>query len=120
MKVKIELEQNEIAKYADLLQQLFTPEQTPKDELDIASKELTEDVPAAMSEEPTKDESDTDSDIAREVTKEDIRAEAVKLTQAGKAKEVKEVFASFGVTKLSELDEKYYVKALDALISLVG
>ncbi|MDE5757026.1 MAG: hypothetical protein K2H85_00285, partial [Allobaculum sp.] len=40
------------------------------------------------------------------VTKEDIRAEALKLAQAGKSHKVAETFAKFGASKLTDFDNK--------------
>lgn len=40
------------------------------------------------------------------VTKTDVRAEALRLSKAGKQKELAQVFASFGCKKLSDFDNR--------------
>ena len=40
------------------------------------------------------------------VTKTDVRAEALRLSKAGKQKELSQVFASFGCKKLSDFDNR--------------
>lgn len=57
--------------------------------------------------EPEVDESD-ESDAAPEITLADVRAVALKLSKAGKQKQLKEIFAKYGADKLSAIEAKHY------------
>lgn len=46
------------------------------------------------------------SEEAAPITKTDIRAVALKLSKAGKQKELAEIFAKFGCKKLSDFDKR--------------
>lgn len=54
--------------------------------------------------EPVPDETEE----AAEITLTDVRAVALKLSKAGKQKQLKEIFAKYGADKLSEIDAKDY------------
>lgn len=63
-------------------------------------KPATKETPA----EPAPDETEE----AAEITLTDVRAVALKLSKAGKQKQLKEIFAKYGADKLSEIDAKDY------------
>ena len=62
---------------------------------------------AAPKETPVEPEAD-ETDDAPEITLTDVRAVALKLSKAGKQKQLKEIFAKYGADKLSEIDAKHY------------
>lgn len=83
----------------DKLKALLPDEQTsPSDSAPESSAEQAKPKtkPAVQSE---------DSD-AEPITKTDIRAVALKLSKAGKQKELAEIFAKFGCKKLSDFDSR--------------
>lgn len=57
---------------------------------------------------PEKTETETKPEPGEEITKDMIKAEGLKLNKAGKSKELKAVFAEFGVEKLSDAREEDY------------
>lgn len=59
----------------------------------------------AKKAETTKADTETTSEA---VTKADVRALALKLSKAGKADEIKAIFANFGGSKLSDINESDY------------
>ena len=65
---------------------------------------LLEQVQAAEAEKP-----------ASKITKSDVRAEALKLSKAGKQDDLAKCFASFGHKKLSDFSETEYPALLAAL-----
>lgn len=70
--------------------------------------------PAPAPEEPKTEE--------RPITKTDIRAVALKLSKAGKQKELAEVFGKFGCKKLSDFDDRTddYPALMKELVSVNG
>lgn len=46
--------------------------------------------------------------VQEKITKTDVRAVALKLSKAGKSKELKAIFSEFGAEKLSEIKEDDY------------
>lgn len=63
--------------------------------------------------EKTADEKKTEEKAALTLT--DVRAVALKLSKAGKSDALKEIFAKFGATKLSEVPEDKYAELMEAL-----
>lgn len=70
--------------------------------------------PAPAPEEPKAEE--------KPITKTDIRAVALKLSKAGKQKELAEVFGKFGCKKLSDFDDRTddYPALMKELVSVNG
>lgn len=109
MEVVIKLNEEDIAKgidLSDLLRSGVKKAETKK------AKQTKKEEPApveqtaqAMPEEPAE----------KPVTKADVRAKALEITKAGKSDELKAVFDSFGVSKLSELKESDYADCLAKL-----
>lgn len=77
------------------------PVETPKTEAPAAETPKTEDKP---------------------ITKTDIRAVALKLSKAGKQKELADIFAKFGCKKLSDFDSRTedYPALMKELVSVNG
>jgi len=67
-----------------------------------------------------KDESPKTED--KPITKTDIRAVALKLSKAGKQKELADIFAKFGCKKLSDFDSRTedYPALMKELVSVNG
>ncbi len=85
------------------------PAETPGDLVPQA-----EDVPQATEEEsevPFEEEK-------KQITKQDVRAVALKISKAGKADELKKVFAKFDATKLSEVPEENYEELMAELTKI--
>lgn len=70
--------------------------------------------PAPAPEEPKTEE--------KPITKTDIRAVALKLSKAGKQKELAEIFGKFGCKKLSDFDDRTddYPALMKELVSVNG
>ena len=106
MEIVIRLNDEDIAKGVNLADLLGTAAKEPKK---TKKSKPEEPAPAEPEEapEPAKDE--------KLVTKADVRAKALEITKAGKSDELKAVFESFGVSKLSELKESDYADCLAKL-----
>lgn len=63
-----------------------------------------------------------DSPSEKPITKTDIRAVALKLSKAGKQKELADIFAKFGCKKLSDFDSRTedYPALMKELVSVNG
>ncbi len=72
-----------------------------------AKKTARKDKKPAAKETPAEPEPD-ETEEAPEITLTDVRAVALKLSKAGKQKQLKEIFAKYGADKLSEIDAKDY------------
>ena len=109
MEIVIRLNDEDIAKGVNLADLLGT---TAKETKKTKKSKPEEPAPAKSAEpeeapEPAEDE--------KPVTKADVRAKALEITKAGKSDELKAVFESFGVSKLSELKESDYADCLAKL-----
>ena len=63
----------------------------------------------APAEEAKQEAPKTEAPVPQEkITKTDVRAVALKLSKAGKSKELKAIFSEFGAEKLSEIKEEDY------------
>lgn len=71
------------------------------------------------SEKPTAEAPKTED---KPITKTDIRAVALKLSKAGKQKELADIFAKFGCKKLSDFDSRTedYPALMKELVSVNG
>lgn len=78
--------------------------------------ELAKEIPeAAAVEEPeaeSKLEPEAESEVVTEYSLEDVRGKLAALNKAGKRKEVTELLASFGVSKLSAVPEELYTELM--------
>uniref|UniRef100_A0AAU8AZV2 rRNA biogenesis protein rrp5 n=1 Tax=Dulem virus 37 TaxID=3145755 RepID=A0AAU8AZV2_9CAUD len=64
---------------------------------------------AAKDKKPaTKDASPETEDEAPAISLTDVRAVALKLSKAGKQAQLKEIFAKYGATKLSDISAEHY------------
>ncbi len=66
---------------------------------------------------PAKQE-ETAKETAKAVTKTDVRAVALKISKAGKSDVLKEIFAKFEATKLSEVPEDRYDELMEELVAV--
>ena len=75
--------------------------------------------PAPATEAPKTEAPKTED---KPITKPDIRAVALKLSKAGKQKELADIFAKFGCKKLSDFDSctEYYPALMKELVSVNG
>ncbi len=67
-------------------------------------------------EEAKKEEAEPAKETAKAVTKTDVRAVALKISKAGKSDVLKEIFAKFEATKLSEVPEERYDELMEELV----
>lgn len=65
--------------------------------------------------EPEKKAEEKKTDEKKALTLTDVRAVALKLSKAGKSETLKEIFAKFGATKLSEVPEDKYAELMEEL-----
>ncbi len=69
-------------------------------------------------EEAKKEEAEPAKETAKAVTKTDVRAVALKISKAGKSDVLKEIFAKFEATKLSEVPEERYDELMEELVTV--
>lgn len=65
-----------------------------------------------------QEEAETAKETAKAVTKTDVRAVALKISKAGKSDVLKEIFAKFEATKLSEVPEDRYDELMEELVAV--
>lgn len=89
-----------------------SPSEKPVEPTTEAPK--TEDKPITKAETPKTED--------KPITKTDIRAVALKLSKAGKQKELADIFAKFGCKKLSDFDSRTedYPALMKELVSVNG
>lgn len=82
------------------------------------------DSPSEKPVEPTAEAPKTEAPKTEDkpITKTDIRAVALKLSKAGKQKELSDIFAKFGCKKLSDFDSRTedYPALMKELVSVNG
>ncbi len=113
--VTMELTQENLSKLRALLPDTEIPGQVSM--FDSPSEKPVEPVaeaPAAKDEAPKTED--------KPITKTDIRAVALKLSKAGKQKELADIFAKFGCKKLSDFDSRAedYPALMKELVSVNG
>ena len=115
--VTMELTQENLSKLRALLPDTEIPGQVSMfdspSEKPAAEASKTE-APAAKDEAPKTED--------KPITKTDIRAVALKLSKAGKQKELADIFAKFGCKKLSDFDSRAedYPALMKELVSVNG
>lgn len=107
--VTMELTQENLSKLRALLPDTEIPGQVSM--FDSPSEKPVE-VPKTEAPAPATEAPKTED---KPITKTDIRAVALKLSKAGKQKELADIFAKFGCKKLSDFDSRTedYLKAVD-------
>jgi hypothetical protein len=87
-----------------------------------AKAEKPEPTESEAKEEPKAKAEETKTKEAKEtasaVTKTDVRAVALKISKAGKSDVLKEIFAKFEATKLSEVPESRYDDLMKELVAV--
>lgn len=118
--ITMDLTQENLDKLRALLPDAQIPGQT---EFDAPSERTAEPKPEPkpQTEEPAEKPAE-DPAPAEKVTKTDIRAVALKLSKAGKQKELAAAFAKFGCKKLSDFDARPddYPTLMKELVSIDG
>lgn len=111
--VTMELTQENLSKLRALLPDTEIPGQVSM--LDSPSEKPVEPTAEAPKTEAPKTED-------KPITKTDIRAVALKLSKAGKQKELADIFAKFGCKKLSDFDSRTedYPALMKELVSVNG
>lgn len=119
--VTMELTQENLSKLRALLPDTEIPGQvsmfdSPSEKPVEAPKTKT---PAPKAETPKTETPKTED---KPITKTDIRAVALKLSKAGKQKELADIFAKFGCKKLSDFDSRTedYPALMKELVSVNG
>lgn len=76
----------------------------------------------SSSEKPVEPAAEAPKTEDKPITKTDIRAVALKLSKAGKQKELADIFAKFGCKKLSDFDSRTedYPALMKELVSVNG
>lgn len=113
--VTMELTQENLSKLRALLPDTEIPGQVSMfDSPSEKPVELTAEAPAPATEAPKTED--------KPITKTDIRAVALKLSKAGKQKELADIFAKFGCKKLSDFDSRTedYPALMKELVSVNG
>lgn len=111
--VTMDLTQENLSKLKALLPDTEIPGQVSM--FDSPSEKPVETpAPAPVAEAPKTEE--------KPITKTDIRAVALKLSKAGKQKELADIFAKFGCKKLSDFDDRTedYPALMKELVSVNG
>lgn len=111
--VTMELTQENLSKLRALLPDTEIPGQVSM--FDSPSEKPVEPTAEALKTEAPKTED-------KPITKTDIRAVALKLSKAGKQKELADIFAKFGCKKLSDFDSRTedYPALMKELVSVNG
>lgn len=114
--VTMDLTQENLSKLKALLPDTEIPGQVSM--FDSPSEKPVE-VPAPAPEAPKTEAPKTED---KPITKTDIRAVALKLSKAGKQKELADIFAKFGCKKLSDFDDRTsdYPELMKELVSVNG
>lgn len=117
--VTMELTQENLSKLRALLPDTEIPGQvsmfdSPSEKLVEPTAEAPAPAPAPATEAPKTED--------KPITKTDIRAVALKLSKAGKQKELADIFAKFGCKKLSDFDSRTedYPALMKELVSVNG
>lgn len=113
--VTMELTQENLSKLRALLPNTEIPGQVSMfDSPSEKPVEPTAEAPAPAVENPKTED--------KPITKTDIRAVALKLSKAGKQKELADIFAKFGCKKLSDFDSRTedYPALMKELVSVNG
>lgn len=119
--VTMELTQENLSKLRALLPDTEIPGQVSM--FDSPSEKPVEapktEAPAPVTEAPKTEAPKTED---KPITKTDIRAVALKLSKAGKQKELADIFAKFGCKKLSDFDSRTedYPALMKELVSVNG
>lgn len=119
--VTMELTQENLSKLRALLPDTEIPGQVSM--FDSPSEKPVEtpktEAPAPKDEAPKTEAPKTED---KPITKTDIRAVALKLSKAGKQKELADIFAKFGCKKLSDFDSRTedYPALMKELVSVNG
>lgn len=111
--VTMDLTQENLSKLKALLPDTEIPGQVSM--FDSPSEKPVEaPAPAPVAEAPKAED--------KPITKTDIRAVALKLSKAGKQKELADIFAKFGCKKLSDFDDRTedYPSLMKELVSVNG
>jgi hypothetical protein len=82
-------------------------------ELAAAIQSLADALRCAVNQEEPKEEETPTSENLPQYTLEQVRAKLASLAQSGKQKEVKELIASFGVKKLTDIPEDKYPEVME-------
>ena len=116
--VTMELTQENLSKLRALLPDTEIPGQVSM--FDSPSEKPVESVTEAPKTEAPAPEAPKTED--KPITKTDIRAVALKLSKAGKQKELADIFAKFGCKKLSDFDSRTedYPALMKELVSVNG
>lgn len=114
--ITMDLTQENLDKLRTLLPDAKIPGQT---EFDAPPERTEEPKPKEPAEAPTANEGAAPKE---KVTKTDIRAVALKLSKAGKQKELAAAFTKFGCKKLSDFDARPddYPALMKELVSIDG
>ena len=127
--VTMELTQENLSKLRALLPDTEIPGQVSM--FDSPSEKPTAEAPKTEAPAPATEapKTETPAPVAeapktedKPITKTDIRAVALKLSKAGKQKELADIFAKFGCKKLSDFDSRTedYPALMKELVSVNG
>ena len=126
--VTMELSQENLSKLRALLPDTEIPGQVSM--FDSPSEKPVEptaeapktEAPAPATEAPKTEDKPITKTEDKPITKTDIRAVALKLSKAGKQKELADIFAKFGCKKLSDFDSRTedYPALMKELVSVNG
>lgn len=120
--VTMELTQENLSKLRALLSETEIPGQVSM--FDSPSEKPVEPVAEAPKTEAPASAPATEAPKTEDkpITKTDIRAVALKLSKAGKQKELADIFAKFGCKKLSDFDSRTedYPALMKELVSVNG
>lgn len=113
--ITMDLTQENLNKLRALLPETEIPGQMTM--FDTPSETTVEPTPAASAPAPEEPKAEE-----KPITKTDIRAVALKLSKAGKQKELAEIFGKFGCKKLSDFDDRTddYPALMKELVSVNG
>ena len=126
--VTMELSQENLSKLRALLPDTEIPGQvsmfdSPSEKpVESTAEAPKTEAPAPATEAPKTEDKPITKTEDKPITKTDIRAVALKLSKAGKQKELADIFAKFGCKKLSDFDSRTedYPALMKELVSVNG
>ncbi len=84
----------------------------------VKSKVVTKTDKKEKADAEKQEEAKTAKETAKVLTITDVRAVALKISKAGKSDKLKEIFAKFEATKLSEVPEDRYDELMEELVAV--
>ena len=117
---KLALALHEQAKDVDYLEQLAHERGIPIHESEEPSAKTTAGKPKSGATKKETSSTETDSNEKKPIGLTEVRAVALKLSQAGRQSTLQSIFANFGAKKLSDIPQEEYPALMEELGAAVN